>query len=253
MDGFLSNFFNWELIKGAIPDVLSVGLPNTLILSVISVLLGLLGGLLLAVMGTSRTKWLRWPARVYTDIFRGLPAVLTILIIGQGMAPVTSWLGPSPFPLAILALALITAAYMGEILRSGIQSVGVGQMEASRALGLSRGQTMRLVIVPQGVRNVLPAMVNQFIAVLKDTSLVYFLGLTESERELFRVGQDAAVTYANLSPLVTVGVVYLIITIPLTFLVNFIDNRLRVGVRPKAKRTAAKMAFSTKGDITRGV
>ncbi|MBN9631089.1 MAG: amino acid ABC transporter permease [Actinobacteria bacterium] len=232
MDQFWSNFFDWGLIFQVMPDVLFVGLPNTVILSVASAALGLAGGLLLAVMGLSRTRWLRWPARVYTDVFRGLPAILTILLIGQGLAPVTEWMGPSPYPLAVLALGLITAAYSGEIFRSGIQSVEAGQLEASRALGLSRAQAMRLVIIPQGIRRVLPALVNQFIAVLKDTSLVYFLGLTSAERELFRVGQDAAVTFANLSPLVAVGVVYLCVTIPLTHLVNYIDKRLREGSRP---------------------
>jgi polar amino acid transport system permease protein len=93
---------------------------------------------------------------------------------------------------------------------------------------------MRLVVVPQGVRRVLPALVNQFIAIVKDSSLVYFLGLLVGERELFRVGQDAAVLTGNLSPLVLAGLFYLIITVPLTHLVNFFDNRFRVGRRKPA-------------------
>lgn len=233
MNQFIENFFDWELILRVLPDILVVGVLNTLVLSVASAAIGVVVGLLLAVLGLSKYRILRWPARVYTDVFRGLPAILTILLIGQGLAPIsTPILGPSPFPLAIFALGLITAAYTGEILRSGIQSVENGQLEAARALGLSRTQAMWLVIIPQGVRRVLPALVNQFIAVLKDTSLVYFLGLTASERELFRVGQDAAVTFANLSPLVAVGLVYLCLTVPLTHLVNYIDKRLREGSRP---------------------
>jgi polar amino acid transport system permease protein len=235
VDQFIDSFFDWELMLLVLPDILIVGVLNTLVLSVASAAIGVAIGLFLAVFGLSKYRILRWPARVYTDVFRGLPAILTILLIGQGLAPIaTPILGPSPFPLAILALGLITAAYTGEILRSGIQSVEGGQFEASRALGLSRTQSMWLVIIPQGVRRVLPALVNQFIAVLKDTSLVYFLGLTASERELFRVGQDAAVTFANLSPLVAVGLVYLCLTIPLTHLVNYIDKRLREGSRPTA-------------------
>ena len=154
-------------------------------------------------MGISRSTWLRIPARIYTDLFRGLPAILTILLIGQGFARFSqSIFGPSPYPLGILALSLIASAYIGEIFRAGIQSVDKGQCEACRALGMSYGKAMRLVVVPQGVRRVLPALVNQFIAIVKDSILVYFLGLLVSERELFRVGQDAAVLSGNLSPLV---------------------------------------------------
>jgi polar amino acid transport system permease protein len=96
------------------------------------------------------------------------------------------------------------------------------------------GRAMRLVVVPQGVRRVLPALVNQFIAIVKDSSLVYFLGLLVSERELFRVGQDAAVLSGNLSPLVLAGLFYLIVTVPLTHLVNYIDQRFRAGRRKPA-------------------
>ena len=102
-------------------------------------------------------------------------------------------------------------------------------MEACRALSMSYGQGMRLIVVPQGVRRVLPALVNQFIGNVKDSSLVYFLGLLASEREIFRVGQDQAVVTGNLSPLLLAGVFYLIVTVPLTHVVNAIDNRLRIG------------------------
>jgi polar amino acid transport system permease protein len=133
--------------------------------------------------------------------------------------------------LGIIALSLIASAYMGEIFRAGIQSVDKGQLDACRALGMSYAKAMRLVVVPQGVRRMLPALVNQFIAVVKDSSLVYFLGLLASERELFRVGQDAAILSGNLSPLVVAGIFYLIITVPLTHLVNYFDNRFRTGRR----------------------
>jgi polar amino acid transport system substrate-binding protein len=102
-------------------------------------------------------------------------------------------------------------------------------MEASRALGFSYAASMQLVIVPQGVRRVLPALVNQFISLLKASSLVYFLGLIASQRELFQVGRDLNAQTGNLSPLVAAGLFYLVLTIPLTHLVNFIDNRLRRG------------------------
>ncbi|MFN6544703.1 ABC transporter substrate-binding protein/permease [Mycolicibacterium nivoides] len=229
------SFLDWDLYKQAIPDLLRTGLPNTLILTVCASVIGLVLGMVLAVAGISRSRWLRWPARVYTDIFRGLPEVVIILLIGLGIGPVVGSLtGNSPYPLGIAALGLMAAAYVGEIFRSGIQSVEPGQLEASRALGFSYASSMRLVVVPQGIRRVLPALMNQFISLLKASSLVYFLGLVASQRELFQVGRDLNAQTGNLSPLVAAGLFYLLLTIPLTHLVNFVDNRLRRG-RPPAE------------------
>ncbi|MFB9684070.1 amino acid ABC transporter permease [Amycolatopsis plumensis] len=230
MNDFINTFLSWDYISQVLPDLLKTGLLNTLILSVSSALIGTVVGMVLAVMGLSTKWWLRWPARVYTDIFRGLPAILTILLIGQGLGTLArDVVGTNPYPMGILALSLIAAAYIGEIFRSGIQSVDKGQMEASRALGMSYTKAMLLVIIPQGVRRVLPALVNQFIALVKDSSLVYVLGLLSGQRELFRIGQDLAANTGNLSPLVAAGVFFLVITVPLTHLVNYIDKKLRTG------------------------
>ncbi|RJQ84437.1 amino acid ABC transporter permease [Amycolatopsis panacis] len=235
MDQFFDTFLNWDYIWQVFPDLLKTGLANTLILSASSAVIGTVLGMVVAVMGLSAKRWLRWPARVYTDIFRGLPAILTILVIGQGLATLARGLvGTNPYPLGILALSLIAGAYIGEIFRAGIQSVDKGQLEASRALGMSYGKAMLLVVIPQGVRRVLPALVNQFISLVKDSTLVYFLGFITSQRELFRIGQDLAANTGNESPLVAAGCVYLVITIPLTHLVNYIDKRLRTGGKVRA-------------------
>lgn len=227
------SFLDWDLYKQAIPDLLKTGLPNTLILTISASVIGLVLGMALAVAGISRSRLLRWPARVYTDIFRGLPEVVIILLIGLGIGPVVGGLtGNNPFPLGIAALGLMAAAYIGEIFRSGIQSVEAGQLEASRALGFSYSSSMRLVVIPQGVRRVLPALMNQFISLLKASSLVYFLGLIANQRELFQVGRDLNAQTGNLSPLVAAGLFYLLLTIPLTHLVNFVDARLRRGRQP---------------------
>src|ERR1700742_4457450 len=224
------SFLNWDLYRQAIPDLLKTGLPNTLILTVSAAMIGLVLGMALAVAGISGSRWLRWPARVYTDIFRGLPEVVIILLIGLGVGPVVGGLtGNNPYPLGIAALGLMAAAYVGEIFRAGIQSVEAGQLEAARALGFSYPSSMRLVVVPQGIRRVLPALMNQFISLLKASSLVYFLGLVANQRELFQVGRDLNAQTGNLSPLVAAGLFYLILTIPLTHLVNYIDARLRKG------------------------
>lgn len=230
LENLRRSFLDWQAMADVLPSMITIGLKNTLILAAASTVLGVILGMILAVMGISQSRWLRIPARVYTDIFRGLPAIVTILLIGQGFARIGREIfGPSPYPLGILALSLIAGAYIGEIFRSGIQSVERGQMEACRALSMSYGQGMRLIVIPQGIRRVLPALVNQFIGNVKDSSLVYFLGLLASEREIFRVGQDQAVVTGNLSPLLLAGVFYLVITVPLTHVVNYIDNSLRVG------------------------
>jgi polar amino acid transport system permease protein/polar amino acid transport system substrate-binding protein len=225
-------FLDLGAMGQALPELIRVGLPNTLILALCSAVLGTVAGMLLAISGLSGSRWLRWPARIYTDIFRGLPAAVTILLIGVGLAPLglAIW-GPNPYPLGILALSLIASAYIGEIFRSGIQSVESGQLEAARALGLSRSMGMRLVVIPQGVRRVLPALVNQFISLVKDSSLVYFLGLLAAQRDLFRIGQDQAANTGNESALLLAGLFYLVITVPLTHAVNYIDSRLRTGRR----------------------
>jgi polar amino acid transport system substrate-binding protein len=224
------SFFDWDLYKQAIPVLFTTGLPNTLILTVSASVIGVAFGMVLAVAGISGRRWLRWPARVYTDIFRGLPEVVIILLIGLGVGPLVGGLtNNNPYPLGIAALGLTAAAYVGEIFRSGIQSVESGQLEASRALGFSYPTAMRLVVVPQGVRRVLPALVNQFIALLKGSALLYFLGLVAGQRELFQVGRDLNAQTGSLSPLVAAGVFYLMLTIPLTHLVNLIDARLRRG------------------------
>ncbi|AVH21611.1 ABC transporter substrate-binding protein/permease [Nocardia cyriacigeorgica] len=240
-------FFDWSLYRQAFPDLFKTGLPNTLILALVSGVLGTAIGMLLAVAGISRSRWLRWPARIYTDIFRGLPAVVIILLIGLGVGPVVRDLtGNNPYWLGAVALALLASAYIGEIFRSGIQSVEPGQLEAARAIGFGYRQAMTLVVIPQGVRRVLPALMNQFIALIKDSSLIYFLGLLAAQRELFAVGRDLNAQTGNLSPLVAAGLVYLLLTIPLTHLVNYIDRRMRTG-RPDQPIDPVDQAAITEG------
>src|SRR5215217_1307472 len=142
LENLRRSFLDWESMAEVLPIILALA----------STVLGTIIGMILAVMGISHSKWLRIPARIYTDVFRGLPAIVTILLIGQGFARIGRDLfGPSPYPLGILALSLIAGAYIGEIFRAGIQSVERGQMEASRALSMSHGQGMRLVVIPQGI------------------------------------------------------------------------------------------------------
>lgn len=232
LEQFLNTYFNVEAMLQALPAMFMTGFLNTIVIAFASTLIAIVLGMIVAVMGISTSRWLRIPARVYTDIFRGLPAAVTILLIGQGLAPLSRpFFGASPYPLGILALSLIAAAYIGEIFRSGIQSVDRGQLEACRALGMKYSTAMALVVIPQGIRRVLPALVNQFIGNVKDSSLLFFLGMALSERELFRVGADYANLNGNLSALVLAGLFYLVITVPLTHIVNYLDGRFRTGRR----------------------
>ncbi len=248
LDQLADSFLDWNLYRAAIPVLLKTGLPNTLTLTVCASVIGLALGMLLAVAGIARSRWLRWPARIYTDIFRGLPEVVVILIIGLGVGPLVSEVTHNnPYPLGIAALGLMAAAYIGEIFRAGIQSVEPGQLEAARALGFSYPAAMRLVVMPQGIRRVLPALVNQFIALLKGSALVYFLGLIAGQRELFQVGRDLNAQTGSLSPLVAAGLFYLVLTIPLTHLVNVIDARLRRGRSATEPEDAFDLITTTSG------
>src|SRR6266567_3385613 len=137
LNDILRTFFDPHAMAEVLPQMFLVGLKNTLIISVAATVIGLVLGMVVAVMGISTSAWLRIPARIYTDLFRGLPAILTILLIGQGFARFSQKLfGPSPNPLGIIALGLISSAYSGEIFRAGIQAVDKGQLEACRALGM---------------------------------------------------------------------------------------------------------------------
>jgi polar amino acid transport system permease protein len=232
---FMNAFFNWSQIREVLPELLAQGLRNTLLIAVLALILALALGMLLAVLLISPRWWVRLPARIYVDILRGLPAIVTVSLVGLGL-PVAgvAIFGSSPFGYAVLAVALISASYIAEIFRSGIQSVPPGQAEAGRSLGMSYTQTLWIIVIPQGVRNILPALANQFIVAVKESALVYLLGLTAGQRDLYFIAQTYVAQTYNSSAFTAAALVYLMITIPLTYAVNWLDRRLREGknVRP---------------------
>ncbi|MFI5610869.1 amino acid ABC transporter permease [Amycolatopsis sp. NPDC051903] len=243
MGDFLHSFFDIHQILAVLPALLGEGLRNTLIIASLALVLGLAVGLLLAMLLISARWWLRAPARIYVDVFRGLPAIVTVSLIGIGLPSAGVRLfGQSPMGYAILAVGLINAAYIAEIFRSGIQAVPPGQAEAGRSLGMSHLTTLLLVVVPQGIRNVLPALANQFIVAVKESSLVYLLGLAVGERELYFIAQQAQAISYNSSSFVAAGLVYIVFTVPLTHLVNWFDRRLREGRRPTSGGTGPSAA-----------
>lgn len=239
---FQKTFFDVGQILAVVPDIVLIGIPNTILLSAIAVAIGVTVGLIVALMLISHNVVLRWPARGFVDAFRGLPIVLTIYLIGQGL-PIAGikLFGNNSYAYAALALGLIEGAYMSEIFRSGIQSIERGQFDAARSLGLTYLQSMRLVIVPQGIRRILPALTGQFIHVIKGSSLVYLLGLLPEQREIFSIASDAAHIHATLSPMVAAGIAYLILTVPMTYAVNALDEKLRAGMPGPANRTERRI------------
>ncbi|GAA4588031.1 amino acid ABC transporter permease [Planotetraspora phitsanulokensis] len=235
-------FFNLDLIGQTLPALLRVGLLNTLLLAVLASVIGV-GVVVVIAAGLMSSKVaVRLPCRAYVDVLRGLPHILTVYLVGQGLplAGITLF-GESTYGYAALAIGLLEGAYMAEIFRAGFQSVERGQIEASRSLGLSHLETLRFVVFPTGARRVLPPLTGQFILVIKGTALVYLLGLTADQREMFAIAQDTAIVNASLSPLVAAGLLFLAITVPMTYAVNAWERRLRDGRKDAPTDTATDM------------
>lgn len=215
-----------------LPELLTEGAKNTLVFTFFSFLGGLLIGLVVALGRLSTTRWLRWPAAFFTDILRGLPALLTIIIIGFGIPIATGWQFPFPkyFP-GCLALSLVGGAYISETIRAGIEAVPGGQMEAARSLGMPRRVAMRRVVLPQAFRLIIPPLTNELVLLFKDTSLLAVLGTLAGGKEITKFARDFANARSNTSALVAGGITYLIITIPLIRVVAQLERRARTGAR----------------------
>ena len=239
MDFILEYYFDFGRMIDNLDPVLD-GFWYTLKLSIIAGILSLVWGLVLAVLRQLPGRPLapvRWLAIAYIDVFRGIPLLLVLLLVsgflGSAASPVggeiiprsigvPEWLGqPSPFWYGIIALTITYGAYMAEVYRAGIEAVPGGQMEAARSLGMSHGQSMRFVIVPQAVRKVIPPLLNDFIALMKDTSLVSFLGLIE----VVQAGFDIQTATINGSALTLGAILFLIITVPLARLIDILIAR----------------------------
>lgn len=193
----------------------------TVLLAFFAEALGVVLGLVLALLKISRSRLLSFPAQLYIDVFRGTPLLVQIIFI-YFATPLIGLRFESLFFAGLTALTLNSAAYVAEIFRSGIQSIDRGQMEAGRASGLSYGQTMRYIVVPQAFRRVIPPLTNEFVVIIKDTSIVSVIGLEELLRAA-RVLQSAT---ANATPLVVAALIYLAICLPLIYLANGLERRL---------------------------
>lgn len=210
------------------------GLKNTLILTFISVALGTVLGALVALMRMSKSKILRLFSSFYIEVIRGTPILLQLYIFYFVLPKVLPFLKLSQFMWVSIALCVNSAAYVSEVIRSGIQAVDKGQTEAARSLGMNESQTMTKIILPQAVRNILPALGNEFIMMLKETSLAstFFLYDLMTIRQII-----TGATSLTLEPMTIVAVIYLCMTYPLSKLVGLLEKKM---ASPNSYRSRAK-------------
>jgi len=228
VETFARNFFEFQLVGEYLPRFARAAL-NTLILALSGEALGIVLGLVLGVFALSTRRVVRAPARVYINFFRGTPLLWQLSFFFFGIA-LGLRLNFGPFEVAILVLGLNAGAYSAEIFRAGIQSIERGQFEAARSLGLSHFAALRLVILPQAIRRVIPPLTNEFVILIKDTSLVAVLGLTLSQQELLATGRDIFSQTFNATPFLIAAAGYLAVTLPMIRFVTWLEKRMRSGL-----------------------
>ena len=212
--------FNFDLIVNSFP-LLLLGAVITVKITAMSVALGIVIGLFAGIARICRVKPLRWISAVYVDFFRGTPLLVQIFLFYFAV-PVITGQRIDPYVAAVGSCGINSGAYIAEIVRAGIQSIDEGQMEAGRSLGMTWTQTMRYVIVPQAMKRVIPPLGNEFIALLKASSLVSVIGFAE----LTRRGQlIIAKTYASLEIWFSVAIIYLVMTLTISRFVAFLEKR----------------------------
>ncbi|MEU0334504.1 amino acid ABC transporter permease [Streptomyces sp. NPDC006193] len=232
-DRLQNQFAQADIAQRMFPDVITLALKNTVLYTLSGFVVGLVLGMVIALMRLSSVGPYRWLAGVYIEIFRGLPALLIFIFVGVAVPlafPGTEIPGGTYGKVAI-ALGLVSAAYMAETIRAGIQAVPKGQMEAARSLGFSPARAMVSIIVPQAFRIILPPLTNELVLLFKDSSLVLFLGVTLEERELSKFGRDLASTTANSTPILVAGLCYLLVTVPLSFVVRRMESKAQEAIR----------------------
>ncbi|TDW86916.1 MULTISPECIES: amino acid ABC transporter permease [Kribbella] len=221
-----SVFFKPEFVKSAFTSGLPGAFLKTIEYTAGAFVIGLLGGTLLALMRLSRVAPYRWFATAYIEFFRGLPAIVVFVAFSLLPLAFADLVIPlDPYGTVWLALGIVAAAYMAEVIRAGIQAVPKGQIEAARSLGMPAGVATRKIVLPQAFRIVLPPLANDLILLVKDSSLVFIIGTSAAAYELTGFGRDLANTESNLTPLVTAGFCYLVITLPLGLLVRWLEAK----------------------------
>ena len=203
------------------------GLRNTLIIAVLGLVIGIIIGTLIA---TARVvpktnplvKILDWIARLYVSFFRGTPIVVQLLLFYYVLMPLLS-INLKSVPVAVVVFGLNSGAYISEIMRAGILSVDSGQMEGGRSVGLSFGTTMIKIIIPQAVKNILPTLGNEFIALIKDTSVASFVAAVDLYKVFTEIGTS---NYEYLMPYLSMALIYIILVLLITLLFKMIEKQL---------------------------
>jgi len=217
-------FFDVDVIRELWPEIITVALKNTVLYTLCAFAFGLVLGLVIALMRLSPVAAYRALATIYIEFFRGVPALLVLIGFGYGIPiALNTELPGGVLGTITIALGLVAAAYMAETFRAGIQAVPKGQMEAARSLGMSHTWAMVSIIVPQAFRIILPPLTNELVLLTKDSSLVYLLGVTLPTRELAKFGRDSLNQYVSMTPILIAGLAYLIITVPLGYVVRRLE------------------------------
>ena len=207
------------------------GAGVTILLSFMALLFGFIVGLVACVCKISNKSVLKWISNVYIEVIRDTPLLVQVMIIAYGFPMILGIKYPTmfgyddTFTAAVMAMILNSGAYIAEILRSGISSVDKGQMEASRSLGLTYLQSMRYIIVPQAVKNILPALANEFISLVKESAIVAFVGVTDI---MFVANSVKNSTYNGFGPYLFAALIYFVITFTLSKLVGLLEKKMTV-------------------------
>lgn len=223
-------FFDLEIAAEAFPDVILVAAKNTVLYTAIAFVGGLILGLILALMKLSPVLPYRWVATGFIELFRGLPALLVIFGFAFAVPIAFEWRPPGGSTGAgLIGLIIVSSAYIAETIRAGIQAVPPGQVEAARSLGMRPTWAMISVVLPQAFRIITPPLTNELVILIKDTSLLFIVGMALADRELTTFARDLTSTNANATPLVVAGLMYLVITLPLTQLVAKLERHNKRG------------------------
>ena len=208
------------------------GLTLTILVAAVSLIFAFVTGIIFGLMRNSKRWWLSYPAIGYIELIRSVPLILVIFwfcFFPPGLSENLKNVDRVYY--GILALICFTGAYLAEIVRAGILSVGKGQMEASRSTGLTHAQAMIYIILPQALKNMIPSLVNQFVSLIKDTSLLWFVGVMELTSTIFATSNREVNTTVTMGLYFFAAVIYFFICYPLTASSRWLEKRLGVGIR----------------------
>lgn len=204
-------------------DYFFTGVQYTLLLAAIGVICGFILGLLIALVRMSPWKIIRFLGNAWVEFLRGTPMMVQLLIIHYGFSQLFG-VNFTPIQSGAITLSINSSAYLAEIFRAGIQGVDRGQGEAARSLGMTQGMSLRFIIIPQAIKSVLPAIGNEFITIIKESSIVSIIGVTEL---IFQSGSVVGITYNGMTPYLIVAVIYFILTFTLSRILGVFERKLK--------------------------